>query len=146
MLLFDTRLGMDGTYPPYVGHDGAAPFVSMPLNENARYAVLSPVSAKATGTPWTALRFFRGHITQDTFRTMLNDINAFCAAPRDAAFCDPTQPSGDAFVQDSKQYDVQAFGFLHEVFRTPDSNISMGLHFYDLGIWRFGDVAPLTIN
>ena len=146
LLLFDTRLGAGWAYPSNAAHDMGTPFVSMALNDSARYAVLSPVSASATGIPWTGLRFFRGHITQDTFRTMLRDIDAYCADHRDAAYCDSTMPNGDAFSEDVRNYDVEEFGFLHEVFRTPDSNISMGLHFFGVGLFHFRDAAPSTIH
>jgi hypothetical protein len=137
MLLFDNRLGVDGTIAPYVADDLRTPFVSMTLNSQAGYATLSPVSSSATGVPWTGLRFFRGHISQDNFRSMLRDINAYCAGHRDAPFCDAAPSSANAFTEDVTNYDITIFGVLHEVGRAPDSNISMGLHLYDLGIWHF---------
>jgi hypothetical protein len=137
MLLFDNRLGVDGTFAPYVSDDLRTPFVSMPLNSRAGYATLSPASSSATGIPWTGLRFFRGHVTQDNFRRMLRDINAYCRGHRDAPFCEAAPSSANAFTEDVTSYDIALFGILHEVGRAPDSNISMGLHLYDLGIWNF---------
>jgi hypothetical protein len=137
MVLFDNRLGVDGTVPPYVADDLRTPFVGMPLNSQAGYATLSPVSSSATGVPWTGLRFFRGHISQDNFRSMLHDINAYCADHRGAPFCEAAPSSANAFTEDVRNYDITIFGVLHEVFRAPDSNISMGLHVYDLGVWNF---------
>jgi hypothetical protein len=137
MLLFDNRLGIDGTYVPYVSDDLRTPFVSMPLNARAGYATLSPASSSATGIPWTGLRFFRGHIGQDNFRSMLHDINAYCLSHRDAPFCEAAPSSADAFTEDVTNYDITSFGILHEVARAPDSNLSIGMHLYDLGVWNF---------
>jgi len=137
MLLFDNRLGLDGTFAPYVADDLRTPFVSMTLNSQAGYATLSPISSTATGIPWTGLRFFRGHISQDNFRSMLRDINVYCAGHRDAPFCESSPSSANAFTEDVKNYDITIFGVLHEVGRAPDSNISMGIHLYDLGLWNF---------
>ena len=137
MLLFDNRLGLDGSYAPYVAHDLRTPFVSMPLNSRAGYATLSPASSSATGVPWTKLRFFRGHISRDNFRSMLRDINAYCLGHRALPFCEAPPTSTDAFGEDVTRYDIKLFGVLHEVGRAPDSNISMGIHLYDLGVWHF---------
>ncbi len=137
MLLFSNRLGVDGTYAPYISDDLRTPFVSMPLNSHARYATLSPASSSATGVPWSGLRFFRGHITQDNFRNMLRDINAYCLGHRDAPFCEVGPSSANAFSENVTSYDITLFGVLHEVVRAPDSNISMGVHLYDLGVWNF---------
>jgi hypothetical protein len=137
MLLFDNRLGPDGTYAPYVSHDLRTPFASMPLNSRAGYATLSPASSSATGVPWAGLRFFRGHITQDNFRTMVRDINAYCADHRAAAFCEASPSSTNAFGEDVTGYEIKLFGLLHEVSRESGSHISMGVHLYDLGLWNF---------
>jgi hypothetical protein len=137
MLLFDNRLGVDGTYVPYVSDDLRTPFVSMPFNSRAGYATFSPASSSATGVPWTGLRFFRLHVTQDNFRSMLRDINAYCLGHRDAPFCDTTSSSVNAFTEDVRRYDITLFGILHEVGRAPDSNISMGVHLSDVGVWNF---------
>lgn len=137
MLLFDNRMGLDGSYAPYVAHDLRTPFVSMPLNSRASYATLSPVSSSATGVPWTKLRFFRGHITQGHFRSMLRDVNAYCLGHRALPFCEALPSSANAFGEDVTGYDIKQFGVLHEVGRAPDSNISMGVHLYDLGVWHF---------
>jgi hypothetical protein len=137
MNLFDNRLGIDGTFAPFVADDLRTPFVSMPLNSRAGYATLSPASSSATGIPWTGLRFFRGHISQDNFRSMLHDINGYCAAHREARFCAPAFLSTNAFSDNVRSYDVALFGILHEVFRAPDANISMGIHVFDLGVWNF---------
>lgn len=137
MLLFDNRLGADGTFASYIADDLRTPFVSMTLHSAAGYATLSPASSSATGIPWTGLRFFRGHITQDHFRSMLRDINAYCLGHRDAPFCEAAPSSANAFTEDITSYDITLFGVLHEVGRAPDSNISMGVHVYGLGVWNF---------
>ena len=118
--LLDNRLGIDGTFPSYVADDLRTPFASATLNSRVRYATLSPASSAAAGVPWTGLRFFRGHITQDNFRSMVRDINAY-----------------DAFSEDVRSYDITSFGLLHEIGYAPNSNISMGVHIYDLGVWNF---------
>jgi hypothetical protein len=137
MLLFDNRLGLDGSFAPYVAHDLRTPFASMPLNSRAGFATLSPASSSATGVPWTGLRFFRGHITQDNFRTMLRDLNAYCLGHRAEPYCEALPSSAHAFAEDVRAYDTTLFGVLHEVSRAPDSNISMGVHLHDLGLWHF---------
>ena len=137
MLLFDNRLGVDGTYVPFVSDDLRTPFVSMPLNSRAGYATLSPASSSATGVPWTGLRFFRGHIGQDNFRSMLRDINTYCLGHRDAPFCEAAPSSANAFTEDVRSYDITLFGVLHEIGQPPDSNISMGVHLSDVGVWNF---------
>ena len=137
LLIFDNRLGIDGTFAPYVADDLRTPFVGMPFNSRAGYATISPVSSSATGVPWTGLRLFRAHITQDNFRSMLRDINAYCSGHRAAPFCDAAQASANAFSEDVANYDLALFGVLHEVGRPPDGNISMGMHLYDVGAWNF---------
>ena len=68
LAIFDSRFGADLTYSSFVLHDGATPFASMPLNGDGKYAAISPYSSTFSGTTWTGLRFFRGHITQERFR------------------------------------------------------------------------------
>ena len=137
LLLFDNRLGVNGNFESYVADDLRTPFVSMTLNSHAGYATLSPSSGIATGVPWTGLRFFRGHISQENFRNMVRDVNAYCAAHRDAPFCDAAPGSLDAFRGDVRNYELTSFGVLHEIARAPDSNISMGVHVFGLGAWNF---------
>jgi hypothetical protein len=52
-------------------------------------------------------------------------------------FCEAPPSSADAFGEDVTRYDITLLGVLHEVGRAPDSNISMGIHLYDLGVSHF---------
>jgi len=137
LLLFDNRLGATGTFPVQISDDLRTPFIGIPLNSGARFSTLSPYSASATGIPWTGLRFFRSHITQGNFREMLLAINDYCREKRIAPFCEASSSSANAFSDDVKDYEITMFGVIHEVSVLPDSNISMGLHLYDLGVWNF---------
>jgi hypothetical protein len=137
LLLFDNRLGVDGSEPTYIADDLRTPFVGMTLNAHAEYATLSPASSSATGVAWRRMRLFRGHISQDNFRRVLHDLNMYCATHGAAPFCEPVAFRSTPFSEDVASYDVTQFGLLHEVGRTPDSNISMAIHFSGLGIWNF---------
>ena len=88
LAVFDNRFAANPTYVSFVLHDGATPFVSMPLNDSAAYATLSPYSSTFTGVPWTGLRFFRAHVTPEGFRRALSDINAYCRAHPAQRYCD----------------------------------------------------------
>ena len=68
---------------------------------------------------------------------MVRDINAYCVGHRDTPFCNAPSPTADAFSEDVRSYDITSFGVLHEIWYAPDSNISMGVHIYDLGVWSF---------
>ncbi len=137
LAIYDNRFAGNPTYASFVAHDGATPFVSMPLNASARYARVSPLSATFTGTTWSGLRFFRAHITQDAFRQALADINAYCAANRAQRYCGDSSGSGSAFSSAVTDYQITDFGVIHELALDPGDNLSMGLHVFDLGAWNF---------
>jgi hypothetical protein len=138
MAIFDDRFAANPTYSPFVLHDGATPFVSLPLNGNGRYATLSPYSSVFSGATWTGLRFFRGHVTQDNFGHALADINAFCVANPGRRYCDVAPDLGTAFSQTLTDYEITDFGVIHEIAGGgPYGNLSMGMHVYGLGAWTF---------
>jgi len=137
LAIFDNRFAANPTYAAFVGHDGATPYVSIPIAANANYATLSPVSSVFTGTPWTGLRLFRAHITQNNFRQALTDINAHCEANPMHRFCGPSTATGDAFSASVTDYQITDFGVINELARNPNDNISMGVHVFDLGAWNF---------
>ena len=135
LAIFDNRYAAPGAaYAPLVAHDGQTPFVSSPIGAVSRYATPSPYSWSFTGNTWTGLRFYRAHITQDNFRAMLADINAYCAANTQLRLCS----GAPAFSTDVADYVLTDFGELHEVFRqSAMGNLSMGVHVYGLGAWNF---------
>ena len=135
--IFDNRFASNPAYVPFVAHDGATPFVSTPIGANARYATMPPVSSAFTGTTWTGLRFFRVHVTQDNFRQALTDVNAYCLAHDTQRYCAPSTAAGDAYSPSVTDYQITDFGVIHEIFRNPRSNLSMGVHVFDLGAWNF---------
>ena len=137
--IFDNRYTAPGaTYASFVAHDGQTPFASSPIGAGSKYATLSPYSATFTGNPWTGLRFYRAHVTQDDFRRMVSDINAYCAANSQLRFCSGPAPGAPAFSTNVADYRMTDFGELHEVFRQGAmGNLSMGVHVYGLGAWNF---------
>lgn len=135
--IFDNRFASNTTYVPFVAHDGATPFVSSPIAVNARYATISPVSSTFTGTTWTGLRFFRVHVTQDNFRQALADVNTYCQTHVAQRYCTASTSAGNAYSPSVTDYQITDFGVLHEIFRSPRENLSMGVHVYDLGAWNF---------
>ena len=138
LAIFDDRFADNPMYQSFVAHDGQTPFVSMPLKGSAVYATLSPYSSTYTGIPWSGLRFFRAHITQDDFRRALADLNAFCAAHRASNYCNPTPLTGNAYSESVQNYDMTDFGVIHEVSTMAiGGNLSMGVHIYGLGAWNF---------
>jgi len=137
LAIYDNRFAANPTYPSFVAHDGATPFVSMPLSASARYARVPPFSATFTGTTWSGLRFFRAHITQDAFRQALADVNAYCVANRTQRYCGSAPGSGSAFSSAPTDYQITDFGIIHELGLDPGDNLSMGLHIFDLGAWNF---------
>jgi hypothetical protein len=137
LALFDNRAATNGSYAPFVAHDTSTPFVSTPLNSMAAYASVSPYSATYTGTPWTGLRFFRGHVSQANFRQALADINVFCMANQADHYCDTAASLGTAFSGNPANYELTDFGVLHELFRGgPMGNLSMGVHVSGFGAWN----------
>src|SRR5215471_14752657 len=139
LAVFDNRFAAipNPTYTSFVLHDGATPFVSMPLNSSAAYATLSPYSSTFTGTPWTGLRFFRGHVTPDGFRRALSDINAYCRTHPAQRYCDLAPARATAYSDAVTDYVITDFGVIHEVVRGgPNGNLSMAVHIYDLGVWN----------
>jgi hypothetical protein len=136
--VFDNRSGAETSYPSTVAHDGATPFVSVPFSETAAFATLSPYSSKYTGIPWTGLRFFRAHVTQANFAAALNAINAYCRSHPLARYCETDFSLGTAYSASVTNYELTDFGVLHEVDRGgADGNLSMGVHVYGLGAWKF---------
>ena len=136
--IFDNRyVPSDPVAAGYVAHDTATPFVSTPLSSGSKYATLSPYSATYTGSTWSGLRFFRAHITQDNFRRMLADINAYCAANPGLRYCSSPAPGAPAYSNRVTDYLITDFGVLHEVFPQGEkANLSMGVHVYGLGAWN----------
>jgi hypothetical protein len=139
LAIFDSQTAATGaTYQPFVAHDTATPFVSTPIAAGSKYATLSPYSATFTGKTWSGLRFFRMHITQDNFRNILADINAFCAANPSLNYCSSPSPGAPAFSTSVTDYAMTDFGVLHEVFtQTANGNLSMGVHVFGLGAFNF---------
>ena len=136
--VFDNRSGTDTSYPSAVSHDGSTPFVSVPFNQNAAFATLSPYSSTYTGIPWTGLRFFRAHITQANFSAAVAAINAYCRSHLEARYCNITPVIWTSYSPSVTDYELTDFGVLHEVDRGgPNGNLSMGVHVYGLGAWNF---------
>jgi hypothetical protein len=138
LAVFDNRVAANPTYRSFVAHDGGTPFVSMPLNESAAYATLSPYSSTYSGTSWAGLRFFRAHITQENFRHALADINFYCATHSEARYCNPAPLIWTAYSSSVQDYELTDFGVIHEISRgAPGGNLSMAVHVYGLGAWNF---------
>ena len=138
LAIFDNRNATNPSYSSFVAHDGATPFVSMPLNTGGKYATLSPYSSTYTGLPWTGLRFFRGHVTQDNFRRALVDINTYCRSHSMLRYCDLVAAGDAAYSETVTDYEITDFGVIHEIDRGgPNGNLSMAVHVYGLGAWNF---------
>lgn len=138
LAVFDNRFAGDPTYESFAAHDGATPFVSMPLNASAGYATLSPYSSTFGGTPWTGLRFFRAHVTQENFRNALADVNAYCRTHPAQRYCSLAPVRGTAYSEAVTDYTITDFGVIHEVDRGgPNGNLSMAVRIYGLGAWNF---------
>jgi hypothetical protein len=138
LAIFDNRVAASPTYPSFVAHDGGTPFVSMPLNNSAVYATLSPYSSTYVGVPWVGLRFFRAHVTQDNFRRALADINVYCGTHSAARSCGPAPLIWTAYSSRLQDYELTDFGVIHEISRgSPGGNLSMAVHVYGLGAWNF---------
>ena len=137
LAIFDSRAAAVDSYTPFIAHDTATPFASTSLGGDPRYASRSPYSSPYTGVAWTGLRFFRGHISQAQFRTIVADINAYCREHPTARFCNADPSTGMAFSAEPLNYEITDFGVLHEVFPGgPHGNLSMGIHVYELGAWN----------
>jgi hypothetical protein len=137
LTIFDNRFATSPSYAPFVAHDGATPFVSMPIGGHGKYGTTSPVSSAFTGNTWTGLRSFRVQVTQDDFRQALADVNAYCHAHPAQRFCGIAMSTGDAYSPSVTDYQIIEFGVIHEIWRTPTQNLSMGVHVFDLGAWNF---------
>jgi hypothetical protein len=138
LLLFDSRYADAPSYPSYVDHDTENPFVSMPLNPSARFAVPYPKSAKFGGRTWSGLRPFGARVTQTHFAAALREINRFCGNHPQLAHCAPLAGGQPAFSPLPADYLLTSFGLLHEVFGVDERNhLSMGLHARRLGAWQF---------
>jgi hypothetical protein len=138
LAVFDNRNAADPTYPSFVAHDGATPFVSMPLNASGKYATPSPYSSAYTGVPWTGLRFFRGQVTQDNFRHALSDVNTYCHSHSTLRYCGLALFRDTAYSEAVTDYEITDFGVIHEIDRGgPNGQLSMAVHVYGLGAWNF---------
>jgi len=137
LAIFDNRFASNPTSGAFAAHDGATPFVSAPISANGRYGTLSPGSSMFTGTAWTGLRFFRVHVTQENFRQILADINAYCREHAAQRFCANQSPTATPYSTSVTDYELTDFGVIHELARNPTDNLSMGVHIFDLGAWNF---------
>jgi hypothetical protein len=136
LAIFDNRYGSTGLYEPFVSHDTSTPFVSQPLGGPSTYSRLSPYSGSFTGIPWTGLRFYRGHVTQEQFSRAIADVNAYCGKHGSLRYCDALPGTSRAFSRDPLDYEITDFGVLHEVFLgLPAGNLSMAVHVFDVGAW-----------
>lgn len=114
-----------------VAQDEEVAYVSTPFETN-EFVTLPPQSAGFTSATWTGLKLFRIHVPQAKFRLALAKVNAFCAAAENRArsFCSAT------FSSDPADYQLVAFGTLHEVFTGPANRVSTGVHFKAVGAYR----------
>jgi hypothetical protein len=122
---------------PQVAHDEEVAYVSTPSQTN-EFITMSPQSAGYSSATWTGLKPYRVHISQAKFAHALTKVNAFCALPENRArsFCLPGASSTN-FSADPVDYQLVAFGMLHEVFTgRPDNNVASGVHYKDVGAWR----------
>jgi hypothetical protein len=123
--IFDNR---SAEYTPNVQHDTNLPFISTPLRTN-KYLTLPAESAVSTNQTWVGLRLFQARISQAKFKQAINDVNAFCAQHRTLKNCEVDYSTTPA------NYEMVSFGVLHEVFRSPSTNVSMGVHLQSLGVY-----------
>jgi hypothetical protein len=138
LAVYDNRYGSNPTYSSFVAHDGATPFVSMPLNASGRYATVFPSSSTYTGRVWTGLRFFRAHVTQSNFRQALADVNEYCQIHAAQRYCGSSAPIDYAYSPAVTDYEITDFGIIHEIASGgPYGNLSMAVHIFDLGAWNF---------
>jgi hypothetical protein len=135
--IFDNRFPEISSYPPFVAHDGATPFASMPIQVSSRYAAPTPYSAAFTGRTWSGLRFFRAQIGQANFRQLLADVNGFCLQHPSQRYCAGNPMTGTAYSESVSDYEVTDFGVLSETTEPASGHLSVGVHIYGLGAWNF---------
>jgi hypothetical protein len=124
-------------YASVVAHDSATLFVSMPLDDGASCATISPYCARHAGAPWMALHFFRAHITQAQIRHAPHNINAYRAARCAERVCRRALSLMTACSLDVTNYELSDCGMIHEVSRGgPGGNISQAVHVSGLGTWQ----------
>ena len=123
--------------PALVLQDEEVAYVSTPPQTND-FMTLSPLSAGFASEPWSGTRLYRVHVPRAKFAQALVQVNAFCAAPpnRDRPFC-RSGTAGAGFSTDPMDYQLVAFGMLHEVFTgLPENNVQSGVHYRDVGAYR----------
>ena len=122
---------------PQVAQDEEVAYVSSAWQTN-EFVTVPAASAGYTSETWTGLRLYRVHVPQTKFATALARVNAFCAAPenRTRPFCQ-AGAGGAAFSTDPRNYQLVAFGMLHEVFTgLPANQIATGVHYKEVGAYR----------
>jgi hypothetical protein len=121
---------------PQVAQDEEVAYVSTPTQTN-EFITMSADSAGYSSDTWSGLRLYRVHIPRAKFAHALTRVNAFCAAPenRERPFCRPGADNR-AFSLDPANYQLVAFGMLHEVFNGPDHRIASGVHYKEVGAYR----------
>lgn len=123
--------------PALVLQDEEVAYVSSPPQTN-EFLTLSPLSAGFSSDTWSGLRLYRFHVSKAKFAHALSQVNAFCTAPGNRArpFCQ-SGTANTAFSSDPADYQLVAFGMLHEVFTgRPDNQVSTGVHYKDVGAYR----------
>lgn len=123
--------------PALVLQDEEVAYVSSPPQTN-EFMTLSPLSAGFSRDTWSGLRLYRIHVSQAKFAHALSRVNAFCTAPenRSRPFCQ-SGTAGTAYSSVPADYQLVAFGMLHEVFTgMPDNQVSTGVHYKDVGAYR----------
>ena len=123
--------------PALVLQDGEVAYVSTAPQTN-EFLTLSPLSAGFARDTWSGLRLYRIHVSQAKFANALSRVNAFCTVPanRSRPFCQPGG-AGAAYSSEPADYQLVAFGMLHEVFTgLPDNQVSTGVHYRDVGAYR----------
>lgn len=123
--IYDNRWS---SYTPYVWHDGWRPFMSSPL-VSSQYLTMSPYSAGTSMTPWSGLRFFRIHITEQNLINAVSEVNAYCAQHSTEFSCDTP------YSLDPSDYRIVRFGVGQEVITT-EGQISMGSHAAFMELYR----------
>ena len=123
--------------PPLVLQDGEVAYVSTPPQTN-EFLTLSPLSAGFSSDPWSGLRLYRIHVPQAKFAQALSQVNAFCTGTANRARPSCQSAAGSTlFSNDPRDYQLVAFGMLHEVFTgLPDNQVSTGIHYKDVGAYR----------
>ena len=122
---------------PQVAQDEEVAYVSTPASTN-EFITIAPDSAGFSSDTWAGLRPYRVQIPRAKFAHALAMLNSFCAAPanRERTFCRPGA-GGRTFSTDPANYQLVAFGMLHELFTgLPDNRVASGVHFKEVGAYR----------